>query len=678
MAGLDALRALAVTLVVVYHLVPASLPGGYIGVDVFFVLSGFLITTILLREHARTGRVSLRRFWLHRARRLLPALAAVLVVGLASVAVAVSALQIRGELVEGSVWGDLLVGAGAQVAAAATFTSNWVTVALGQSYAAASAPHLFENLWSLAVEEQFYVLWPLAVMAALGLGIVARRASAGAAAVAAASALTMAALLPADGDATRVYMGTDTHAFGLMIGAALAFWWAADDARGAPQAHPARATTLGITGLLSLGALAAFLPWDSTWTYRGGLLLASLAAAAAIHMVVAVPAIGRALDTGPARWVAARSYGLYLWHWPVLVVLATAFDGGRVRDASLLTVALTLALTVGAATASYRWIETPVRRMGFRRAGRAMLGWLYPVAPDGAVRRRVRRRRVALVGGAGAGLLALACAAIAAAPARTGLEMQLDAGAAIAAGGDAPSGPALPTPDATPSDVPTPGTGASSPLAHGEPPLPARVPPPGALPARAPDGDQVTMVGDSVALGSAPALADAMPGIAVDAEVGRQFAAGVDVVERLARKGRLRPYVVVALGTNGAVPDEDMERLIRLAGDRRVVLVTPYGDRSWMPDSQRAVRRAAGAHDNVVVADWQRAVEEDPSVLGPDGIHPDVDGQETFVEVVETGLAEASEEPAGTDPDATTAGAGDPRPAVEGGYFTNGMTSGIR
>nr|WP_228372710.1 acyltransferase family protein [Demequina maris] len=638
MAGLDGLRAIAVVLVVAYHLAPAMLPGGYVGVDVFFVLSGFLITTILLREHADRGRVSLRRFWIHRARRLLPALAVVVTGCVATVSAAAGIVRLSGGAVEGSPWGDLLVGAGAQVAAAATFTSNWTAVLLGRSYAAASSPHLFENLWSLAVEEQFYLLWPLAVIGLVAAGVAMRRAAWAAAALAAASALAMALMVPAD-DPTRVYLGTDTHAFGLMIGAALAFWWARDDAAESPEARPARAITFGIAGALSLAAIAALLPWDSAWTYRGGLLLASLATAAVIHLLLAVPALGAFLDAAPLRWLGDRSYGIYLWHWPVLVIVVAALDGGRVRTASGLAVALTVAVTLGAAAASYRWIETPVRRVGPRRSARVVATWLRPVG-QGGTDKRLRRRRTAAVVGSLAGVLVLAATGLVLAPERTSLEVRLDAGASIAASLEA--GPA---PEALPGALPAPGAPASSVMGTAPTPLPARVPPPGALPERTtvpPAGRDVTVIGDSVALGSAPALARMLPGIAVDAEVGRQFATGVDRIERLARKGRLRDYVVVALGTNGAVPQDEMDRLLEAVEGRPVVLVTPYGDRSWMDGSQRAVRAAARSRRDVVVADWQRAVERDPSVLGSDGIHPDEDGARVFARLIKRALAQAA------------------------------------
>uniref|UniRef100_UPI00197C3ED3 acyltransferase family protein n=1 Tax=Microbacterium sp. CPCC 204701 TaxID=2493084 RepID=UPI00197C3ED3 len=206
--GLDGLRAIAVTLVVVYHLFPpALLPGGFIGVDVFFVISGFLITSLLLREHDATGRIRLGRFWVRRARRLLPALVAV-------VAVCSTLAWVVG--------GDVLVRLGAQIAGVATFSYNWLSIAGGGGYFAAATPELFRNFWSLAVEEQFYVLWPLVLPLVLFLPRAWLRIAV-AMVFAAASAIWMGAVISRGDDLTRAYFGTDTHAFGLLLGVALAF-----------------------------------------------------------------------------------------------------------------------------------------------------------------------------------------------------------------------------------------------------------------------------------------------------------------------------------------------------------------------------------------------------------------------------------------------------------------------
>jgi len=205
-AGLDGVRAIAVVLVILFHLSPGAVTGGFIGVDLFFVVSGFLITSLLLREYAAAGRISLRGFWTRRARRLLPALV-LLLLACSTAAYAIG--------------GDVLVGIGQQLLGAITFSSNWLFLAASSNYFDATTPELFRNLWSLAVEEQFYLVWPLLLVLVL-LRVPRWVRIAAAAVLAVGSAAWMAALFTPD-NATRVYYGTDTHFFGIAIGAALAF-----------------------------------------------------------------------------------------------------------------------------------------------------------------------------------------------------------------------------------------------------------------------------------------------------------------------------------------------------------------------------------------------------------------------------------------------------------------------
>ncbi|HEX5968444.1 MAG TPA: acyltransferase, partial [Intrasporangium sp.] len=234
--GLDGIRALAIVAVLVFHLNASWLPGGFLGVDVFFVVSGFLITTLLVREHERSGRIAFGDFWARRARRLLPALV---------VTVTLSTLIAR------LVSGDLLVHVGRQIVGALTFSTNWVEITAGSSYFDQTAPQLFMNFWSLAVEEQFYLVWP-GLTLLLVTFLAARTRVAVALGIAAVSTWLMAVLLEPGSDATRVYYGTDTHVMGLMIGAALAFAWASP--RLAARIRPSK---LGAAGRWAVPCAAA-------------------------------------------------------------------------------------------------------------------------------------------------------------------------------------------------------------------------------------------------------------------------------------------------------------------------------------------------------------------------------------------------------------------------------------
>ncbi len=340
--ALDGLRAFAVLSVMLYHGGVAIAGGGFLGVDVFFVLSGFLITTLLLLEFEATGGLDLPAFWGRRARRLLPALFVVLV------AVLVYAAFLRGEAAE-SVRSDVL--------ATLFYVSNWWFILSGNSYFQQfQDPSPLTHTWSLAIEEQWYLILPL-VLVLLLPRIRSRRVWAIAlGALAIGSALLMAILHRAGSDPSREYYGTDTRLQALLVGAMLACVFTP----GAVERFRGLARWLApvaLTGLLLVVVLAT----DSgDWLYSGGFLLVALLAAALLAAVLAHPQgwIAAGLSWAPMVWVGRISYGLYLWHWPVYVVLSPERTG--VSGPGLL--ALRVAVTFGVATLSYYAIEMPIRR----------------------------------------------------------------------------------------------------------------------------------------------------------------------------------------------------------------------------------------------------------------------------------------------------------------------------
>jgi peptidoglycan/LPS O-acetylase OafA/YrhL len=347
--ALDGIRGLAVFAVLAYH---AGLPwarGGFLGVDAFFVLSGYLITSLLLAEQRAGGSIGLLGFWTRRARRLLPALFLVLAAVAGYAAVFAEAEELS------RLRADALATLG--------YIANWRYVFAGESYFEQFAvPSPLRHTWSLAIEEQWYIIWPVVVLLLL-------RARGGSAqtllylsiALAVGSALLMALLYDPHADPSRVYYGTDTRAQSLLVGAALAAWLVG--CRDVPA--------LAASAPLQLGAFACatFVVWmwtaissDSDLLYRGGLLLLAAAVAVVIAAAMRPGPVGRALSFAPLRGLGLVSYGVYLWHWPLYLVLTperTGWDGHALF-------ALRFAVTLAIAIASYQLVEQPFRRGALR------------------------------------------------------------------------------------------------------------------------------------------------------------------------------------------------------------------------------------------------------------------------------------------------------------------------
>ena len=363
--GLDGIRAFSVAAVMAYHAGVTHVTGGFLGVDVFFVLSGFLITSLLLGEARNTQTVRLGAFWARRARRLLPALFLVLIfVGLYAWLAAPSGAY---------------PGLRLDSLATLLYVANWHFILQGQSYfQAALAPSPLTHTWSLAIEEQFYLVWPLVV-----LGLVKLRRGPGTLLVvslcgAMASTAWMAWLWHhrGGGDPTRLYYGTDTHAMTMLVGAALACALAMIARRrdvGTLRAGGAAGLViqaLGVVGALGLAALALKVTGLTPWLYKGGFLLVGVAAAAVILSVVTVPRglLSLGLSLTPIQFVGRISYGLYLWHFPIFIWL----DHQRTGLSGLHLLALRSLVTLGVATASFYLVERPIRHGLVLRGARAV------------------------------------------------------------------------------------------------------------------------------------------------------------------------------------------------------------------------------------------------------------------------------------------------------------------
>jgi peptidoglycan/LPS O-acetylase OafA/YrhL len=616
---------LAVLGVVVYHLAPGGLPGGFLGVDVFFVISGYLITSLLLRERLRDGRVGLPRFWLRRIRRLYPAIVALVIV-----LIAVTALWDSGALMSSRPTFLMVL----------IYMTNWWFIFHHVPYFQSfGPPPLLLHLWSLAIEEQYYLIWPpLLILLLRG-----RRPSrvAGLALLGAiGSAVAMLLLYHGPGSINRIYYGSDTHVEGLLLGSALGLLM---PPYGLPRRIPTRARKrldrTGAAALVGLLLLAFLTSQADAFTWEGGLLLAVVLASVVV-VVGAHPAtrLSKVLAVGPLRWLGTRSYSVYLWQWPLIVL---TLRGGALPMSGIEGVVVRIGAIVVLSEASYRFIEQPFR------TGRAQAA-LHRLLDHSA---RVRWTAAA-VGTAMAGTV-VAVAAVAQAPAVPEAVIGTATPAALAPirnlrptplaalAGRAHAVPATTHPAATQRTL-APHAGTTGPAATTTHPGTtthlASTPPPG--PASA---GPVLAIGDSVMLAAAADLNAVFgPAIVVDAGIGRHAPDGLARLAAYRAAGRLTGVrvLVVGLGSNGPFGAANLIQLRQLAaGVPLVVLINVRVPDSWEAVSNQTIDSAA-ALPGFKVVDWYAASAQ-PGLLWPDGVHPDPRGQQVYAALVAQAAAAA-------------------------------------
>jgi peptidoglycan/LPS O-acetylase OafA/YrhL len=633
MPGLDGLRAVAVLAVIAYHLQLGWAQGGLLGVGVFFTLSGYLITDLLLGQRDVVGHLRLGDFWIRRARRLLPALFLML-----AVVVAWVTLLDRSQLP--ALRGD--------VVAAAVYLSNWWNIVREASYFARfGPPPPLEHLWTLAVEEQFYLVWPLLLWLGLRYARGHYRLAGLTLAAAALSATAMALLYQPGVDPTRVYEGTDTRAFGLLLGAALAMVW--------PSRHLHADLALGrrllLDGVGVVGLVViALLIWQtdqySAFLYRGGILLLSVATVMVVA-ALAHPAslLGPALGWRPLRWIGVRSYGIYLWHWPIIVLTTPNVQ----RGVNLPVAILQVGATVAVAALSWRFVEEPIRRGALGRLWAKIRsgGWRRKAVPrQGYVPRRTyRRQRQQRVAAGVASVIALGV-----------LALDVAGLAGVAGIGSAASGPSLPSREAS----------AEIKLStHDAPAAPPSTPPP---PKTSSPRDKsatrtatrtsckaVAYLGDSTSAGMVMPSYLPDPAQRLDAQFARvgastqeiQISRARSIVETLSGQANAEEVArelerkgfggcwVLALGTNDTANIyagstvgrmERIERMMSVIGDEPVLWVNlksllasgPYSETN-MQLWDRTLVQACARYPNMRVFDWASVAND--SWFISDGLH---------------------------------------------------------
>ncbi|HEX5096691.1 MAG TPA: acyltransferase family protein [Acidimicrobiia bacterium] len=639
LAGIDGLRAISVLAVLVYHnyTVPIGrtegpLPGGFLGVEVFFVISGYLITSLLLDERRRTGGVAFGQFWLRRARRLLPALFLVIAFCITW------SLLFMPDAIE-SLKGDALGGV--------FYYSNWWQIAANHSYFAASSPELLKHLWSLAIEEQFYLVWPVVLFFGLRrLGV--KRMVLAMFGVAALSVIVMwsVAKPSPNWDPSRfVYYATVCRMSGLLLGALLAFLWTPRRVRG--RTGPGARWVLNLVGAVGLTGLFwsfAHFGFQSPGLYtRGGFVLVDILTVLVLAAIVHPKADWNwVLGNRPLVWIGLRSYGIYLWHYPLFWILTkrNIEDWIGFAPPNWLFYGLRFGVTIGIAELSFRFVEMPIRH-----------GAIANFIDRFRASRGRYRRRLAVVGTMVVTMFAFGTAVLAsglanASPEQTSddnianhaAEEQLDpeaarADALAAARAAAASTTAVPATDTTTTvpAVPVDPNATTVPTA-----APTTVAPP-----VTPTG--VFAIGDSVMLGAKNALQQKIPGIIVDAVVSRQFAHAISVVQFYKDNGLLPPVVVVHLGTNGRFGDGEFDTMMATIGpERQAYFLTAREPRSWEAEVNATLTRGVQRHPNAHLIDWRQFSGCHSDWFARDGFHVNGVGAAGYAEFVNAHITNQS------------------------------------
>ncbi len=616
--GLDGLRALAIIGVLLYHAGIDWLPGGFLGVDVFFVISGFLITSLILEEYDRSGRIDFKRFYLGRARRLLPAVVVLLIV------VGIAVLFF---------YQDALSAFRQDALATLFYVNNWWYVLVDQSYfESMGRPPLLKHLWSLSVEEQFYLIWPVVALLLVRSGgrpLVRRVALL----LAVASTVWMAIIAirngyPVDADPSRAYFGTDSHSMGLLVGAALATVWRPGRlSTHIPRGAQAIVTGTGIVALAVVIAFYLFVGEFTPWLYRGGFLALAFFTTVLIAAVThPASVLGPALGVGVLRYLGRRSYGIYLWHWPIFMVTRPGID---VSWSEPVAFAVRLALTLGVAELSYRLVEMPIRRgalgrawKAFRSGSRTGLRTLGTLVAAGMVTVLAGSVAIALVANPGTG--------------RDAVAPDVAAAMGIADGG--PLEVSIDDDDSTYSDASTDSTVSNESASAGDLDTASTSVSEQAEPAieeiRAENGP-VSVIGDSVVLGARDAIKEAMPGAGVDAEVSRMPGAFTGRVKKLNRRDKLANTVVVHPASNGVINEEILRNILDPLQDyERVVIVNASVPRTWEKPNNKLINKITKDYPNVAVADWNAEADGKPEYFVSDGVHLTKQGAEAFAELI--------------------------------------------
>ena len=594
---IDGLRALAVIMVLAYHLKMPFAKSGLLGVTVFFVISGYLITGILINEIEESGGVDLKNFWLRRIRRLLPA-----VLSMAVVMIFVSAVVNRVVFTKGC--NDLL--------SAVFGYNNWWQIFRKVSYFEnAGAPSPFTHCWSLAIETQFYLIYPILLILLSKARNRGKVFAAVTAVLAMISVVLMGVLYSPDGDPSRVYYGTDTRAFSLLIGALAAIQ---------KEYHIIKVklrgklwAVIGSISVLILIGMMMLISSYSSFLYYGGQAIVSVLAAFVVYAVtVSRSLLNIILDSSILKWIGDRSYSIYLWHYPIIVLMS----GGK--RAAWWIVILEVVLSVGFAELSYRFIETPVRH--------GIIGEYIGIINSRPHNRRERHRQIqvarrslkAMTAVLATGLALSLC--IAFVPKKTTLD--------TVAKREKKATEVTKLTNQKLKEQKAKKTAKTSKSTMTDEELLKNV--------------QMLLIGDSITVDVTDYFYKVLPNSISDTKIGRSTLTGVKVFDEYQTQKKWDgDGVIFALGTNGPMYDT-LGRIRQKVGDKPLFLTTVHAPKEDFESSNNEeIRKFVKEHEHTYLIDWYTASADHPEYFDQDDTHLLPKGAEAYAQCIKDAVLKA-------------------------------------
>ncbi len=597
-SGLDGLRAFAILSVVFYHFSFSWAKGGFLGVDIFFVLSGYLVTSKILLSQ---GNFKLRTFWKDRISRLLPS--AYLMIMITALWVILFNHRLLTNLL-----GDTI--------SSISYTTNWWFIFHKLSYFDSfGSPSPLKHIWFLAVQEQFYILWPFILMIVLKNTKRTKKLSYMIFIGTLLSATLMGILYDPAADPSRVYYGTDTRAFELLIGSFLA----AISANKKPFTKEVSIKHKNELKLLSIITFsififsAVFIDEYNSFLYRGGLFLFSLNTALLIACVCHPKGIlGPMLSWKPLRWIGTRSYGIYLWHYPIMVLSTPIYEIG---NPSYLRVFIQLTITCIIAEFSYRFIELPIRKLGFRKYYNYLTISFFKRNPLVFTKKTATIVSVLVI-------ISLAIGINNIVRIKSNLEnaeaYSSETNINETSEGEGSNEDSNETNEkdinvSTENDEDISSTAAE-------------------------DYNEILAIGDSIMLDITPTLNKTYNSITIDGKIGRQMSEAITLATKYAEFNDSDKAVIIELGTNGYFTSKQIDELLDSFSKSHVFLVNTRVPRSWESKVNKILKEKAEERENITLIDWYSIASEHPEYFEQDGVHLNSKGSEALVSLISKNL----------------------------------------